>query len=143
MLFMTYMWFLLIFFFFFSSRRRHTRCRYVTGVQTCALPISRRPRRHAHEEVRGEERAEEHDLGRDEEEHPERARVDARALVGSRRAVGFRVRAHAGTSASRSTSTCSTGRPVDFLSRLTRSPRSQFDCFSPGKVETMISSTRS
>src|SRR6059058_6383050 len=28
------------FFFFFSSRRRHTRCRYVTGVQTCALPIS-------------------------------------------------------------------------------------------------------
>src|SRR6188474_636175 len=25
--------------FFFSSRRRHTRCRYVTGVQTCALPI--------------------------------------------------------------------------------------------------------
>src|SRR6059058_6594204 len=28
------------FFFFFSSRRRHPRCRYVTGVQTCALPIS-------------------------------------------------------------------------------------------------------
>src|SRR6186713_1054983 len=28
------------FFFFFSSRRRHTRYRYVTGVQTCALPIS-------------------------------------------------------------------------------------------------------
>src|SRR6059058_2148108 len=28
-----------VFFFFFSSRRRHTRCRYVTGVQTCALPI--------------------------------------------------------------------------------------------------------
>src|SRR6184192_302966 len=27
------------FFFFFSSRRRHTRCRLVTGVQTCALPI--------------------------------------------------------------------------------------------------------
>src|SRR6184192_4503283 len=26
--------------FFFSSRRRHTRCRLVTGVQTCALPIS-------------------------------------------------------------------------------------------------------
>src|SRR5213080_3885910 len=26
-------------FFFFSSRRRHTRYRYVTGVQTCALPI--------------------------------------------------------------------------------------------------------
>src|SRR3546814_4868622 len=30
----------LIFFFFFSSRRRHTRCALVTGVQTCALPIS-------------------------------------------------------------------------------------------------------
>src|SRR3546814_12205042 len=32
-------------FFFFSSRRRHTRCALVTGVQTCALPISffRRP----------------------------------------------------------------------------------------------------
>src|SRR3546814_4913853 len=28
------MWFLL------SSRRRHTRCALVTGVQTCALPIS-------------------------------------------------------------------------------------------------------
>src|SRR3546814_2311293 len=29
--------------FFFSSRRRHTRCALVTGVQTCALPISRAP----------------------------------------------------------------------------------------------------
>src|SRR3546814_9742256 len=26
--------------FFFSSIRRHTRCALVTGVQTCALPIS-------------------------------------------------------------------------------------------------------
>src|SRR3546814_9224173 len=26
--------------FFFSSRRRHTRYALVTGVQTCALPIS-------------------------------------------------------------------------------------------------------
>src|SRR3546814_5942968 len=26
--------------FFFSSRIRHTRCALVTGVQTCALPIS-------------------------------------------------------------------------------------------------------
>src|SRR3546814_5753327 len=31
--------------FFFSSRRRHTRCALVTGVQTCALPISALPRR--------------------------------------------------------------------------------------------------
>src|SRR3546814_6066636 len=29
-------------FFFFSSRRRHTRCALVTGVQTCALPISQK-----------------------------------------------------------------------------------------------------
>src|SRR3546814_954704 len=29
-------------FFFLSSRRRHTRCALVTGVQTCALPISGR-----------------------------------------------------------------------------------------------------
>src|SRR3546814_452500 len=32
--------FLFAFLFFFSSRRRHTRCALVTGVQTCALPIS-------------------------------------------------------------------------------------------------------
>src|SRR3546814_3110560 len=31
---------MLRFFLFFSSRRRHTRCALVTGVQTCALPIS-------------------------------------------------------------------------------------------------------
>src|SRR3546814_6729521 len=30
----------LLIIFFFSSRRRHTRCALVTGVQTCALPIS-------------------------------------------------------------------------------------------------------
>src|SRR3546814_9258506 len=30
----------LLWVFFFSSRRRHTRCALVTGVQTCALPIS-------------------------------------------------------------------------------------------------------
>src|SRR3546814_6330406 len=33
-----------IFHVFFSSRRRHTRCALVTGVQTCALPISSRKR---------------------------------------------------------------------------------------------------
>src|SRR3546814_4661946 len=32
--------FCVVVFFFFSSRRRHTRCALVTGVQTCALPIS-------------------------------------------------------------------------------------------------------
>src|SRR3546814_16796011 len=29
--------------FCFTNRRRHTRCALVTGVQTCALPISRKP----------------------------------------------------------------------------------------------------
>src|SRR3546814_1994100 len=29
--------------FCFSSRRRHTRCALVTGVQTCSLPILRKP----------------------------------------------------------------------------------------------------
>src|SRR3546814_5849568 len=33
-------YFVVLFLFFFSSRRRHTRCALVTGVQTCALPIS-------------------------------------------------------------------------------------------------------
>src|SRR3546814_10683945 len=32
--------FFVFLFFFFSSIRRHTRCALVTGVQTCALPIS-------------------------------------------------------------------------------------------------------
>src|SRR5213082_2417682 len=35
----------MIIFFFFSSRRRHTRLCQVTGVQTCALPISWRDAR--------------------------------------------------------------------------------------------------
>src|SRR3546814_6749988 len=30
----------MVVFFFVASRRRHTRCALVTGVQTCALPIS-------------------------------------------------------------------------------------------------------
>src|SRR3546814_1584828 len=34
---------LIVMFFFFSSRRRHTICALVTGVQTCALPISHGP----------------------------------------------------------------------------------------------------
>src|SRR3546814_6599217 len=33
--------------FVVSSRRRHTRCALVTGVQTCALPISRMAACHA------------------------------------------------------------------------------------------------
>src|SRR3546814_1260538 len=44
--------FCLFFFFFFSSRRRHTRCALVTGVQTCALPISQPSPAFAGEEAR-------------------------------------------------------------------------------------------
>src|SRR3546814_18870677 len=36
----TFLRFVCVYVFFFSSRRRHTRCALVTGVQTCALPIS-------------------------------------------------------------------------------------------------------
>src|SRR3546814_10346028 len=36
---------MIILFVFFSSRRRNTRCALVTGVHTCALPISRRERK--------------------------------------------------------------------------------------------------
>src|SRR3546814_4088349 len=32
--------YIIVVYFFFSSRRRHTSCALVTGVQTCALPIS-------------------------------------------------------------------------------------------------------
>src|SRR3546814_5498678 len=40
--------------FFFSSRRRHTRCALVTGVQTCALPISELAARYADAPPKGE-----------------------------------------------------------------------------------------
>src|SRR3546814_1061193 len=40
--FFVFTFFLLFCCFFFSSRRRHTMCALVTGVQTCALPISMR-----------------------------------------------------------------------------------------------------
>ena len=74
------------------------------------------------EEVGGEERAEEHRLRGDEEEHAEHGGVDPRALVRDRRAVVVRVcvRAHASTSAG-STTTCSTGTFASLCSRPTRS----------------------
>src|SRR3546814_6885935 len=43
-------------FLFFSSRRRHTRCVLVTGVQTCALPISLSQRAQANAAVADENR---------------------------------------------------------------------------------------
>src|SRR3546814_8952284 len=42
MFYVSCMCILCLYVFFFSSRRRHTRCALVTGVQTCALPISHR-----------------------------------------------------------------------------------------------------
>src|SRR3546814_15627539 len=44
--------------FVFSSRRRHTRCALVTGVQTCARPISTASR-FTHERALGRLRVEE------------------------------------------------------------------------------------
>src|SRR3546814_9006915 len=44
--------------FFFSSRRRHTRCALVTGVQTCALPISHLPDQPGDEDHRDQRCAE-------------------------------------------------------------------------------------
>src|SRR3546814_21027104 len=38
---------------FFSSRRRHTSCALVTGVQTCALPISPKEPTHRRAVARG------------------------------------------------------------------------------------------
>src|SRR3546814_1563842 len=63
---------------FFSSRRRHTRCALVTGVQTCALPISdraraRRPISSRREGSRGTVTA---------RARPRRTRTAARAKIG-------------------------------------------------------------
>src|SRR3546814_9917039 len=44
----------IIYYFFFTSRRRHTRCALVTGVQTCALPISQLELTLAHGVTRGQ-----------------------------------------------------------------------------------------
>src|SRR4029079_2194209 len=95
---------------------------------------------HANEEVDREERAEEHDLRRDEEEHTERRRVDPRALVRDRRAVmGFGVGAQTAAS---SRTTCSTGSFESLCSRCTRFLLIQGER-SGAKVETITSSVRS
>ena len=99
------------------------------------------------EEVGGEERPEQHDLGDDEEEDPERLAVDPRALVGLRRPVmllgvavpeRYRCALHqasspsataaATASAARPTSRCSTGFSVISRTRPIRSSSSQRDC---------------
>src|SRR3546814_7114536 len=72
--------------FFFSSRRRHTRCALVTGVQTCALPISacwidaRAPRESAQHRTQREIQ-QRHDERRDQ--HPDGDAIQRRhAVVG-------------------------------------------------------------
>src|SRR3546814_5907047 len=70
-----------VFVFFFSSRRRHTRCALVTGVQTCALPISRGWSLHQHEyaaaECGGDHFPDRTDLGADHQpDLPGCARID-------------------------------------------------------------------
>src|SRR3546814_1835856 len=70
--------------FFFSSRRRHTRCALVTGVQTCALPISLRLVEHA-----------ELDAGRiDGAAHHAVERIDLAHQVAFRQATDGRVARH-------------------------------------------------
>src|SRR3546814_4639291 len=61
--------------FFFSSRRRHTRCALVTGVQTCALPISGQHRRQE-----GRRALDDQDVG----DGGERQRIDERGGSGGK-----------------------------------------------------------
>src|SRR3954452_25026947 len=95
----------------------------------------------ADEEVRREERSEEHDLADDEEVHPQRLRVDGRREVGRRRPVmvvvlvvkvccdsgGFHHAAWPSWAVGDGVwpaTTCSTGLPVALRTRATRSARS-------------------
>ncbi len=113
----------------------------------------------AEEEVGGEEGAEEHDLGDDEEQDAQRLAVDPRALVGLRRPVVLLVgvaegdggalhqassppsaTAAATAAAGRPTSRCSTGLSVISRTRPIRSSSSQREV-SPAKVEISTSST--
>src|SRR3546814_2853047 len=68
--------------FFFSSRRRHTRCALVTGVQTCALPISR-------QDQRGQHRLGQH-LGHRLDPFPIGVRAEAIVEAGAVEAVAMR-----------------------------------------------------
>src|SRR4051812_35279717 len=72
--------------------RRHQDDGVDAGDVARELESLRRPRvavDDADEEVRGEERPEEHHLGGDEEQHPEGRRAHARALVRDGRSVMF------------------------------------------------------
>src|SRR3546814_3934458 len=79
--------------FFFSSRRLHTRCALVTGVQTCALPISGHRRRLRARTTRGDHPVDLRDLrppplGADRSRHPlPHARCSRRGRQGARSAA--------------------------------------------------------
>src|SRR3989454_1254138 len=73
--------------FFFSSRRRHTRYK-VTGVQTCALPISRPDPGERHRDDRAAERTRSHhqvwrDLHRWPDHHPHQDRLPVKKNGGA------------------------------------------------------------
>ncbi len=117
--------------------RRHEDERVDAGHELRQLELRRRPRLvpgYADEEVGGEERPEEHHLRGDEQQHPEHARRDPRALVGRGRPVvlerlgvpdaGHQAEA---STADGSTTTWSTGTPASARSRSTRWRRSQPD----------------
>src|SRR3546814_14565506 len=72
--------------FFFSRRRRQTRCALVTGVQTCALPISRAAGRYDQRLEHGQCRQcrQLHDPGHD----PPRLHADFRRRRSEARRVG-------------------------------------------------------
>src|SRR3546814_20629512 len=82
----------MLFLFFFSSRRRHTRCALVTGVQTCALPISDRGAAGAGAGARRTraDRARQADRGRARPLYP-RGQAEDRKSVVSGKSVSVRV----------------------------------------------------
>src|SRR6185312_14499321 len=105
----------------------------------------------ADEEVRREERPEDHDLGDDEQQHPEQLRLDARGAVGRRWTVvvvlgvgdrgGFHDVPYATASAVSADSTCSTGLLDARRTRSMRSARIHPERVA-GRVEMTMSSTR-
>src|SRR3546814_2087102 len=74
--------------FFCSSRRRHTRCALVTGVQTCALPISEQDDKKTAKPAAAEESAAQE--GGDADQDAMMAEWEAMAAEGEEDAQGDR-----------------------------------------------------
>src|SRR3546814_18065819 len=114
-----------VLFFFFSSRRRHTRCALVTGVQTCALPISRprtcpggrsnrscrapRPRRNRPRRAAPAPRR----RCRDRKGVVEGKSVSVRVDFGGRRIIKKKKQTHTITTDQKQTTHCYTHRPKE------------------------------